>query len=143
MSQRGTRFFDICSVMTCASSCHSVAPQLNSPGGRALRRIERDHAAEAGAERADHAGQPDVRTAKSSCFGNISIRIGPVGVNWYCFESVASASLRERHRVLAHDRGFLGIEAEDEVAVGDRLELVERVEQREQVVRLTDRRHRP
>jgi hypothetical protein len=38
--------------------------------------------------------------------------------------------------MLAHDRGFTGIEAEDEVAVGDGLELVERVEQLKRVVRL-------
>jgi uncharacterized membrane protein YraQ (UPF0718 family) len=38
-------------------------------------------------------GRPIVRTAKSSCFGNISIRIGPAGVKLYFFDSVAIASL--------------------------------------------------
>ena len=32
-----------------------------------------------------------MRTAKSSCFGNISIRIGPFGVNLYFFEKISSA----------------------------------------------------
>ena len=38
--------------------------------------------------------------------------------------------------MLAHDRGFAGIEAEDEIAVGDGFELVEQVEQQKRVVRL-------
>ena len=37
-------------------------------------------------------GRPIVRTAKSSCFGNISTRIGPVGLNWYFSDSVSKAS---------------------------------------------------
>ena len=38
--------------------------------------------------------------------------------------------------MLAHDRDFTRIEAKDEIAVGDRLELVERVEQRKRIERL-------
>ena len=78
VSHRGTRWFDICSVMTCASSCHSVASHWNSPGPRP-RRIHRDDAAEAGAERADHA-RAGRRCAPRSrrASGKISIRIGPL-----------------------------------------------------------------
>ena len=36
-------------------------------------------------------GRPTVRTAKSSCFRNISIRIGPFGVNSYFCAIVSSA----------------------------------------------------
>ena len=50
-------------------------------------------------------------------------------LNSYCFCSVCSACLRERHRVLAHHADLAGIEAHDDVAVGDRHELVDRVEQ--------------
>ena len=60
VSQRGIRCFDICSVMTWASSCQSVACQLNVPAAARMRRVHRDDAAEAGAERADHAGQAEV-----------------------------------------------------------------------------------
>src|SRR4030095_5063200 len=44
--------------------------------------------------------------------------------------------LGERDGMLAHDRGLTGIEAEDQIAVGDGLELVERVEQLQRVERL-------
>ena len=54
------RLPDSWSVMTCAISCQSVACQLNVPGRPRARRVERHHAAEARAERADHAGQADV-----------------------------------------------------------------------------------
>ena len=36
VSQRGTRWLDICSVITCPNSCQSVPSHWNSPGGRAF-----------------------------------------------------------------------------------------------------------
>ena len=82
VSHRGTRWFDICSVTTCAISCHSVASHWNSPGGRAFGESMRDHAAEAGAERADHARQPDGAHREVVVRGNISIEDrAPCGVN--------------------------------------------------------------
>ncbi len=80
VSQRGTRLFDICSVMTCASSCHNVSPQWNSPGLRALGESSVTTRPKHAPSAPTMPGSPSVRTAKSSCLGNISIRIGPLGV---------------------------------------------------------------
>ena len=81
VSQRGTRWFDICSVMTCASSCHSVASHWNSPGGRAFGESIVTTRPKQAPSAPIMPGRPTLRTAKSSCFGKISMRIGPFGVN--------------------------------------------------------------
>ena len=106
--------FDICSVMTCAISCHSVASQLNCPGGRARGESSVTTRPKQAPSAPIMPGRPSVRTAKSSCLGNISMRIGPVGVNWYCFDSVASFLARERQHVLAHHAGFVRVQTDDE-----------------------------
>ena len=80
-------------------------------------------------------GRPSVRTAKSSCFGKISTRIGPAGVNWYSCERAARARVDNRQRVGLQDVGLLRVEAHEGGAVGERLEVVERVEQAQQVER--------
>ena len=87
VSQRGMRLFDICSVYTCVSSCHSVSCQLNSPGGRALGESNTTTCPKQTPSAPIMPGRPIVRTAKSSCFGNISTRIGPAGLKSHCFES--------------------------------------------------------
>ena len=81
VSHRGTRWFDICSVITCASSCHSVASHWNSPRGPALGESMATTRPKQTPSAPTMPGRPSVRTAKSSCFGKISIRIGPRGVN--------------------------------------------------------------
>ena len=80
-------------------------------------------------------GRPSVRTAKSSCFGKISTRIGPFGVKLYFGRQRLQRFLRERHRVFAHHRRFRRVQLQDDVPFADLDELVECVEQREQVVR--------
>ena len=78
VSQRGTRELDICSVMTCPSSCHNVPSHWKSPGGRAFgESIVTTGSRSRRQESADHAGKLTLRTAKSSCFGKISMRMGP------------------------------------------------------------------
>ncbi len=81
VSHRGTRLPDICSVITCASSCHSVSPQLNSPGVRARGESSVTTRPKQAPSAPIMPGSPMVRTAKSSCLGNISMRSGPLGVN--------------------------------------------------------------
>ena len=79
-------------------------------------------------------GSPAVRTAKSSCFGKISTRIGPFGVNWYFADRVFSASCASGIAYSRSTGASAGIQLEDDVAFADLDELVERVEQRQQVV---------
>ena len=135
VSHRGTRCFDSCSVMTCASSCQSVGSQLKSPGGRACGESSVTTRPKQAPSAPSIPGSPTVRTAKSSCFGNISIRIGPFGVNWYFFSYVLERPLRERPDELAHHRRFLRIELDDEIAVAHDLELVEAVHHHQEIVR--------
>ena len=136
VSQRGTRWFDICSVMTCASSCHSVSLQLKSPGGcRARGESSVTTLPKQTPSAPIMPGSPSVRTAKSSCFGNASMRIGPVGVKPYCFDSVRQRLVREPEHRLLHHAHLVGMQPNDQVAILDRLELVERVEHLEEVVR--------
>ena len=96
---------------------------------------DRDHAAETGAERANHPGQSDVSdrevvVAREDLDENRSARR----------ELVASRQRRQRlmgdrHRLILQHRRFVLAEAEDEVAVTDRLELVERIHEPEQIER--------
>jgi hypothetical protein len=79
-------------VITCASSCQSVACQLNVFGGRAFGESMVTTRPKHAPSAPRRPGRPSVRTAKSSCFGKISTRIGPVGVKAYRFVSAAIAS---------------------------------------------------
>ena len=115
-----------------------LVPQRRLPGERArvarLRRIHRDDAAEAGAERADHAGQAERADGEVVVFGKISIRIGPFGVNWYFADSVFSASCASGiaySRITGASSGW-NLTIRSPLCLDD--ELVERVEQRQQVV---------
>ena len=60
VSQRGIRCFDICK----RDDVGQLVPERRLPAERSrrpgTRGVERHDAAEAGAERADHAGQPEV-----------------------------------------------------------------------------------
>ena len=135
VSQRGMRCFDICRVMTCVISCQSVACQEKDPGCARMRRVERDDAAEAGAERADHAraaracGRRSRRAAGRSRRGSARS-----GVKWYLAESVFSASCASGIAYSRITGASAGSQLEDDVAFADLDELVELVEQREQVV---------
>ena len=92
LSQRGSRLPDSCSVITCAISCHSVSPQLNVPGSRAVGESSVTTRPKHAPSAPSMPGSPSVRTAKSSCRGNISTRIGPFGVNSQRLLSASSDS---------------------------------------------------
>ena len=97
------------------------------------RRIERDDAPEAGAERTDEARQPDRADREVVVFGEHldenrarRFELVPLGKR-------VQRLPREQHDMLTHDARFVRVQADDEVAVTDRLERVDRVEHREQV----------
>ncbi len=135
LSQRGSRLFDICSVMTCAISCHSVSGPRELAGRPRLGRIERDHAAEAGAEGADHAGQPERAHREVVVLGEHLDEDRPLRLELILLGERGERLLRQRHRELAHHRGLVGMQPHDDVALGDGLELVEGVHHLEQVIR--------
>ena len=119
-----------------------LAP-VEVPGRPRPRRIECHDTAEAGAECADHARQAyrahgEVVVLREHLDQDRTGRreVVPLRERGHRF-------LGERDGMLAHDRGFTGIEAEDQIAVGDGLELVERVEQREASCTSADRSYRP
>ena len=58
----------------------TVACQLNDPGGRARGESSVTTRPKQAPRAPSRPGRPSVRTAKSSCFGKISTRIGPCGV---------------------------------------------------------------
>ena len=80
-------------------------------------------------------GRPSVRTAKSSCFGKISTRIGPTGRELVLLRKGGQGARDDRQRVGLQDVGLLRVEAHERGAVRERLEPVERVEQAQQVER--------
>src|SRR4030095_4278827 len=112
-----------------------LAP-VEVPGRPRLWRIERHDTTEAGAECANHA--PQAYRADSE----VVVLREHLDQDWTGRREVVPLRksghrfLGERDGMLAHDRGFTGIEAEDQIAVGDGLELVERVEQLQRVERL-------
>ena len=79
VSHRGTRWFDICRATTWAISCQSVDSQLNSPGLRARGESRVTTLPKQAPSAPIMPGRPRVRTAKWSCWGNTSIRIGTSG----------------------------------------------------------------
>ena len=121
--------------MTCAISCHSVAGPVECARRPRLRRIERDDAAEAGAEGADNAGQADrahgeVVVLREHLDEDRPGRLELVLLRQRGERLPAPAARRAR----ASPPLRPGCRRTIEVAVGDRLELVERVEHRERVV---------
>ena len=99
------------------------------------RRVERHDAAETGAKRADHAGKPDgphreVVVLREHLDQNRALRrvLVPLRHRLECF-------VRERDDVFLEDRRFILVQPDDEVAVADRLELVQRIEHLEHVER--------
>ena len=99
-----------------------------------FRRIHRHDPAEAGAERADHAGQTgvahgEVVVLRKDLDENRTLRRELVPRR-KCLERL----MRERNGVLLQHRRFLLVHAHDEIAVADRLELVEHVEHVQQVL---------
>ena len=134
VSQRGMRLCDICSVMTCAISCQSVACQLNVPGRPRARRVERHHAAEAGAERPDHAGQADVAHGEVVVLRKDLDQHAPVDRVPVPGGERVERPARQRQRVLAQHRRLVGMQAHRHHAVFHGLEPLEAVEQPEQVV---------
>ena len=77
-----------------------LVPERRLPGELArrarLRRVQRDDTAEAGAQRADHPGQPEVADGKSSCIGK-SRQDRSLGSELVFGREVFERLLRERH----------------------------------------------
>ncbi len=118
VNQRGTRWLDIWIVMTCASSCQSVASHWNSPGGRAFGESRVTTRPKQAPSAPIMPGRPTFLTAKSSCFGNISMRIGPFGVNAYRFRHRGERLPRERQHVILQHRRLGLVHAQHDVALG-------------------------
>ena len=126
LSHRGSRLFDSCSVMTWAISCHSVSPQLKLPGSRAFGESTVTTRPKQAPSAPIMPGRPSVRTAKSSCFGNISMRIGPFGVNSQRLLSAVERLLGQLRHVLPHHGLLVRMQPNDHVAFADGVERLER-----------------
>ncbi|MEZ5288006.1 MAG: hypothetical protein R2712_25070 [Vicinamibacterales bacterium] len=110
---------------------HAPVELARRPG---TRRIQRDHAAEAGAKRTDHAGQADVAhreivVPREHLDENRALRR-----ELPALAQPGQRLARQRRRVLRHDGCFVRVEAQDHVSFLQRAELVQRVEQAEEVV---------
>ena len=125
-----------------------LVPQRRRPvevAGRArFRRVERHHAAEAGAERADHAGQPDGAHREVVVLREHLDENRPLRRELILLRERGERLLRERRDVFAHHRRFARMALEDDVAFGRHVELLERVQHLQQVerrlVELVDRK---
>ena len=121
-------------MTTCVSSCHSVACQLNVPGGRALGRIDRHNATEARAERANHAGQPQVTN------GEVVVVREDLDENRAGRREVVAGRQRrervlgERDGIFAEDWRLVAMHFQDEIAIANGDELIQLVQHLEQVV---------
>ena len=133
VNQRGTRWFDICSVI----DVRELVPERRLPregaGRLGLGRVHADDAAEARAEGADEPWQTEVADRevvvnRKDLDEDRSLRRELV-VRRHLLERV----LGERDGVLAQDARLGGVELEDQIAVLHDLELLELVEEREQV----------
>ena len=106
---------------------------MKSPGGRGARRIERDHLPEAGAERADHAGQTqrahrEVVVVREHLDedGGLDRHVVPRG-------ELVERLLGDVQYVLPQDRRLVGMETDDEIPPLDGHELVEVVHHLQQI----------
>ena len=116
-----------------------LVPQGRSPVEHArltrVRRIDRHDAAEAGAKRAQQAGQPEVADGEVVVVGE------DLDEDWTGrIDAVESRQLRQslrrqRHHVRPQHRRLGGIETDGQLPRLDRGELVERVEQRQEIER--------
>src|SRR5678816_3454009 len=90
------------SVNVCASSCHTVEPQLNDPASFAAGESNASVVPKL-TPNAPSPANPTVRTEKSAWLRYTSIRIGGGGAYAYFFENVAYArsarSLRYTERI--------------------------------------------
>ena len=99
------------------------------------RRIERHDAAKAGTERADEAGQADGAHGKVVVLGKHLDENRPCRLELVQLRQRVERLPRQLHHVLAHHSGFVWMQADHEIPVADRLELVDGVEHRELVER--------
>jgi len=99
-----------------------------------LRRIERDHAAEAGAERADHAGQPEIAYREVIVYRKDLDENRPLRRELVLRAEHLQRVARQRQRVLPQHRCLVGMHLDGHVAVFDLREAVELIEQHQQVV---------
>ena len=98
------------------------------------RRIHRDDAAEAGAERADHAGQADVADREVVVLREDLDEDRALRRELVARRQRAERLLRQRHRVLLQHRRLVLVQPHHDVAVAHGDELVERVHHLQQVV---------
>src|SRR5512146_3542821 len=89
-SQRGTRLSVSPSVNVCASSCHTVEPQLNGPASLAAGESNASVVPKL-TPSAPSPASPTVRTEKSAWLRYTSIRIGGGGTYAYFLEYFAYA----------------------------------------------------
>src|SRR5262249_25470151 len=89
-SQRGTRLSVEPSVKVCASSCHTVDPQLNGPASFAAGESNASVVPKL-TPSAPSPASPTVRTEKSAWLRYTSMRIGGGGVYAYFVENVVYA----------------------------------------------------
>ena len=116
-----------------------LVPERSAPIERArrpgARRVEGDHAAEARAECANHARQPQVPDGEVVVPREHLDEDWPLGLEAIPRRELLQRLLRQRQRILLHHGGFIRVKLHRDVAVRDRDELVERVEQPQQVER--------
>ena len=115
-----------------------LVPERRAPveltGRPRLGRIERHHATEARAERADHAGQAHVTDREVVVLRKHLDEDRAARTELVAFRERLERLLGKRQHVFAHHRHLVAMQPHDQFAVLDRLELVERVEQREEVI---------
>ena len=114
-----------------------LVPQRRLPvelaGTAGAGRVERHHLAETGAQRPDHAGQAqgphrEVIVLREHLDQNRHLRLHAVAGR-----EVVQRPLAELDHVVLQHRGLVGMEPDDQVALLERLELVEGVEHLQQV----------
>ncbi len=98
-----------------------------------VRRVERHHAAEARAERADHPGQSERAHGEVVVLGKHLDQNRALRLELILRRHRLQRLVRESDDVFLQDRRFVLVQPHDEIAVADGLELVERIEQAEQV----------
>ena len=115
-----------------------LVPQRRRPVERAGRarpgRVEGHDAAEAGAERADHAGQAERADGEIVVAREHLDQHGPARRDVVALAEIGERLARQLLDRVAHQRQLLRVDLQDQIADGDRLETVERVEHRQRVV---------
>ena len=103
-------------------------------GGAGPRRVERDHAAETRAQRADHPWQAE-RTHREVIVARKHLnQNGSSRSEFITRREIVQCLLGQRQHIVLHDRRFVPVQSDDKVSHLKRLEFLQRIEQIEQVV---------